>query len=85
VKQPPNRPLFCKPIVKLRRLSRGQDMCFDAPLLQEVKGFARDPQAFRHPSRKHHSLSAVVEQLRYVGGLNARHVLGTGLAPVPLP
>ena len=85
MKQPPNRPLFCKPIVKLRRLSRGQDMCFDAPLLQEVKGFARDPQAFRHPSSKHHNLGAVVQHLLYVGWLNARHVLCACLAPVPLP
>ena len=35
----------------------------------EVKGFARDSQAFRHPPRKHHNLGAVVQQLLHVGGL----------------
>jgi len=85
VKQSPDWPFFCKLVVELRRLSRGQDMRFDAALLQEVKGFARDPQAFSHPSRKHHNLSAVVQQLLHVGGLNARHVLRACLAPVPLP
>jgi hypothetical protein len=38
VKQPPDWPFFCKPVVELRRLSRRQDMCFDPPLLQEVNG-----------------------------------------------
>jgi hypothetical protein len=60
-------------------------MRFDAPLLQEVKGFARNPQAFRHPSGKNHNLGAVVQQFLHIGGLNARHVLCASLAPVPLP
>jgi len=85
VKQPPDWAFFCKPVVEFRRLGRRQDMRFDPPLLQEVKRFVRDPQAFRHPSRKHDNLGAVVQQLLYVGGLNARHVLGARLAPVPLP
>ena len=85
MKQPSNWPLFCKPVVKLRRLTRGQDMRFEAPLLQEVKVFARDPQAFSHPSRKHHNLGAVVQQLLSVSGQNARHVLCACLALVPLP
>ena len=84
MKQSPDWPFFCKPVVELRRLSRRQDMCFDPPLLQEVNGFTRDLQAFRHPSRKHHNVGTVVQQLLHVRGLNARHVLCACLAPVPL-
>ena len=84
MKQPTDWPFFCKPVVKLRRLSRRQDMRFDPALLQEVNGFARDPQAFCHPSRKHDNRGAVVQQLLHVGGLYARHVLCTCFAPVPL-
>jgi hypothetical protein len=85
VKQPPDWPFFCKAVVEFRRLRRRQDMRFDPELLQEVKGFTGDPQAFGHPSRKHRNLGAVVQQLLYVGGLNSRHVLCARLAPVPLP
>ena len=36
------------------------------------------------PFDEHHHLGAVLEQLRDVGRLDARHVAGAGLAPVPL-
>ena len=50
MKQPPDWPFFCKPVVELRRLSRRKDMRFDPLLFQEIKGFASDPQTFGHPS-----------------------------------
>jgi hypothetical protein len=58
VKQPADWPFFCKPVVELRRLSRRQDMRFDPPLLQEVKGFASDPQAFRKHTSSNRAVNA---------------------------
>ena len=56
MKQSPDRPFFCKPVVDLRRLSRRQDMRFDPPILQKVKGL---PETRRHSAIPRESTTAL--------------------------
>ena len=85
MKQPSDRLIFRKLVVELRGLGRSEDVRFDLPLLQELQGFARNLETFRHPPREHHDLGTMVQEFLHVGGLNTRHVLCVCLAPVPIP
>ena len=51
--------------------------------LEELKGLARDFEAFLHPARENYDFGAMIEQFLHVSLLNAGHMISACLAPVP--
>src|SRR3989440_5142138 len=51
--------------------------------LEELKGLARDFEAFLHPAREDYDFRAMIEQFLHVSLLNAGHVISACLPPVP--
>src|SRR5262245_56750330 len=84
VKQAPDGHNFAKLVESLHGSLGLKDFGFDARFGQGLQGLGRDPKPLPHAARKHHGLGAVHDQFVDIGGLNARHMPGSGLAPIPL-
>src|SRR5262245_53114435 len=83
VKQAADGKGFAKLVESLHRRLSLQDFGFDAFFGQGLQGFARDPKPFPHAARKHHGARAMRDQFVDVGRLNAGHMAGSSLAPIP--
>src|ERR1043166_1631072 len=72
-----------EPIVELDRGAGLLDVDRDAALLEQAKGLWARPKHQLHPSREHDHPTPVVDELFDVGRLDAWHVAGAGLVPIP--
>jgi len=83
VEQPADGRDLAQLVEALHRLFGLQHAHFDALVPEPGKRLGLDLEALPDSLRQHHRGGAVGDQLLHVGRLNAGHVPGAGLAPIP--